>query len=185
VVERLVALGARVRAFVRYNSRNDPGLLAELSPETLGAVELIAGDLRDPAAVEQAMGGTSVVFHLGALIAIPYSYQHPYEVVETNVVGTLNVLTTLCRCCCRPEPTARLSSTACAPTPSRPASITRPLISLTITCSATGTSRCLRLRISPSASLPCRSTPPWARRPCRRSSPALQKRGLISYDLQV
>lgn len=92
LVERLVALGARVRAFVRYNSRNDPGLLAQLAPDTLQAVELIAGDLRDPVAVELAMRGTRVVFHLGALIAIPYSYLHPYEVVETNVMGTLNVL---------------------------------------------------------------------------------------------
>ena len=81
-----------MRAFVRYNSRNDPGLLAQLAPETLQAVELIAGDLRDPAAVELAVRGTHVVFHLGALIAIPYSYMHPYEVVETNVMGTLNVL---------------------------------------------------------------------------------------------
>jgi NAD dependent epimerase/dehydratase len=92
LVERLVAQGARVRAFVRYNSRNDPGLLATLAPETLQSVELVTGDLRDPAAVEQAMRGERVVFHLGALIAIPYSYLHPNEVVETNVIGTLNVL---------------------------------------------------------------------------------------------
>lgn len=92
LVERLVALGAKVRAFVRYNSRNDPGLLTQLSPETLKSVEVISGDLRDPAAVELAMRGTRVVFHLGALIAIPYSYLHPIEVVETNVMGTLNVL---------------------------------------------------------------------------------------------
>ncbi len=92
LIERLVGLGARVRAFVRYNSRNDPGLLAQLAPETLQAVELFAGDLRDPAAVELAVRGTHIVFHLGALIAIPYSYMHPYEVVETNVMGTLNIL---------------------------------------------------------------------------------------------
>ncbi len=92
LVERLVALGARVRAFVRYNSRNDPGLLAQLPSQTLHAIELIAGDLRDPDAIAVAMRGSHVVFHLGALIAIPYSYLHPYEVVETNVMGTLNVL---------------------------------------------------------------------------------------------
>ena len=92
LVEALVELGARVRAFVRYNSRNDPGLLALLSPETLAQVDLIAGDLRDLPAVEQAMQGVAYVFHLGALIAIPYSYLHPVTVVETNVIGTLNVL---------------------------------------------------------------------------------------------
>ena len=92
LVERLVALGAQVRAFVRYNSRNDPGLLRLLPPETFNALEIIPGDLRDLRAVTAAMRGADVVLHLGALIAIPYSYIHPYEVVETNVMGTLNVL---------------------------------------------------------------------------------------------
>jgi NAD dependent epimerase/dehydratase len=92
LVERLALLGARVCAFVRYNSRNDPGLLTQLAPQALKAVELVAGDLRDPVAVEQVMRGVRFVFHLGALIAIPYSYLHPNEVVETNVMGTLNVL---------------------------------------------------------------------------------------------
>ena len=88
----LIALGARVRAFVRYNSRGDPGLLAQLSPEVLAQIDIIPGDLRDPEAVRAAVQGTSHVIHLGALIAIPYSYVHPVEVVETNVLGTLNVL---------------------------------------------------------------------------------------------
>ncbi len=92
LVETLVELGARVRAFVRYNSRNDAGLLNMLSPARLAQVELIAGDLRDLPAVQAAMRGASHVFHLGALIAIPYSYLHPAEVVETNVIGTLNLL---------------------------------------------------------------------------------------------
>ena len=92
LVETLVSQGARVRAFVRYNSRGDPGLLSLLPTETLSRVELIAGDLRDLPAVQQAMRGVTHVFHLGALIAIPYSYVHPAEVVETNVIGTLNVL---------------------------------------------------------------------------------------------
>lgn len=92
LVEDLVAYGAHVRAFVRYNSRGDPGLLSLLPGEIFAQLEIIAGDLRDPAAVKTAMQGISHVFHLGALIAIPYSYVHPTEVVETNVIGTLNVL---------------------------------------------------------------------------------------------
>jgi dTDP-glucose 4,6-dehydratase len=92
LVERLVDGGARVKAFVRYNSRGDPGLLAQVEPQIMSQVELYAGDLRDLSAVKSAMRGVSHVFHLGALIAIPYSYVHPAEVVETNVLGTLNVL---------------------------------------------------------------------------------------------
>lgn len=92
LIEKLVELGARVRAFVRYNSRNDPGLLRMLPLSRLEGVEVIAGDLRDLPAIQAAMRGTSHVFHLGALIAIPYSYLHPAEVVETNVIGTLNML---------------------------------------------------------------------------------------------
>lgn len=92
LVERLVREGAAVRAFVRYNSRNDPGLLRFLPSEMASSVQIIPGDLRDQAAVRYAMTGVSHVFHLGALIAIPYSYQNPADVVETNVIGTLNVL---------------------------------------------------------------------------------------------
>ncbi len=92
LVEALLAQGAQARAFVRYNSRGDPGMLAMLPPKTFEQLEVIAGDLRDLSAVQSAMQGVSVVFHLGALIAIPYSYRHPAEVVETNVLGTLNVL---------------------------------------------------------------------------------------------
>lgn len=92
LVEALVQRGSRVKAFVRYNSRGDPGLLAQLSSETLAQVEIVAGDLRDLAAVTALMRGVDTIFHLGALIAIPYSYKHPAEVVETNVIGTLNIL---------------------------------------------------------------------------------------------
>jgi len=92
LVEVLTQLGANVTAFVRYNSRNDHGLLSLLPDDTRQAIEVIAGDLRDPHAVTHAVKGVSHIFHLGALIAIPYSYLHPYEVVETNVIGTLNVL---------------------------------------------------------------------------------------------
>jgi nucleoside-diphosphate-sugar epimerase len=92
LTERLIEQGAKVRAFVRYNSRADPGFLKQLSPSILEEVEIIGGDLRDSHAVSRAVAGMDTVFHLGALIAIPYSYYHPREVVETNVTGTLNVL---------------------------------------------------------------------------------------------
>jgi len=92
LVERLVQHGAQVRAFVRYNSRADPGLLSLIPAPLFSELELVAGDLRDAAAVELAMQDMEVVFHLGALIDIPYSYLHPVEVVESNVIGTLNVL---------------------------------------------------------------------------------------------
>jgi NAD dependent epimerase/dehydratase len=93
LVETLAAQGAHVRAFVRYNSRGDPGLLRLLPPEVFSAIEVVGGDLRDPQAVRAAVAGCQVVLHLGALISIPYSYFHPVEVAETNFVGTLNVLT--------------------------------------------------------------------------------------------
>ena len=92
LVEALLAQGALVRAFVRYNSRGDPGLLRQLPPEAFRQLEIIPGDLRDLPAVQSAMRNAQIVLHLGALIAIPYSYAHPAEVVETNVLGTLNVL---------------------------------------------------------------------------------------------
>ncbi len=92
LVERLAQAGAQVTAFVRYNSRGDIGLLAFADAQLLRRVEIVAGDLRDLAAVKAAMRGASHVFHLGALISIPYSYRHPAEVVETNIIGTLNVL---------------------------------------------------------------------------------------------
>lgn len=92
LVEALQAHAAQVRVFTRYNSRNDPGLLRFLAPQDFKALEIVQGNLRDADAVRIAMRGMSHVFHLGALIAIPYSYQHPAEVVESNILGTLNVL---------------------------------------------------------------------------------------------
>ena len=92
LVETLAQNGAEVRAFVRYNSRGDPGLLTQLPTHIYSELEIIPGDLRDLAAVQQAVDGVEIIFHLGALIAIPYSYLHPAEVVETNIMGTLNVL---------------------------------------------------------------------------------------------
>jgi len=93
LTERLVELGARVKAFVRYNSRNDWGLLELLPTDRLKEVEIILGDLRDGDAIEGAVEGVKTIFHLGSLIAIPYSYVHPRETIETNVMGTVNVMT--------------------------------------------------------------------------------------------
>ena len=92
LVERLLKEGAKVRAFVRYNSRGDPGLLKLLPPEKYSRLEIIAGDLRDAHAILDAVSGCQLVFHLGALISIPYSYHYPVDVAETNFMGTLNIL---------------------------------------------------------------------------------------------
>lgn len=92
LTERLVAEGAQVRAFVRYTARSDIGYLRLAPPDVRSKIDFVFGDLRDEHAVAEAMRGIDVVFHLGALIAIPYSYVHPREVVATNVTGTLNVL---------------------------------------------------------------------------------------------
>jgi NAD dependent epimerase/dehydratase len=92
LLERLVELGADVTSFVRYNSRNDLGLIEHLPPKIKDRIKIVAGDLRDFDAVYDAMDGCEIVFHLAALIAIPYSYLHPGEVIETNVMGTYSVL---------------------------------------------------------------------------------------------
>lgn len=91
LVDRLARDGARVRALVRYNSRNERGTLDWLPPDTLRQVEVVLGDLRDVESVGSAVAGVEVVFHLGAQIAIPYSYVNPRDFIQTNVVGTLNV----------------------------------------------------------------------------------------------
>ena len=93
LVETLLNEGARVRAFVRYNSRGDPGLLRLLAMDRSDRLEIIPGDLRDSDAIHASARDCELVFHLGALISIPYSYRHPREVVEVNFMGTLNVLT--------------------------------------------------------------------------------------------
>ena len=92
LVERLVAEGARVRAFCIYNSRGSAGWLDEVPAATRGALDLRLGDIRDARFVERAVAGVEVVFHLAALIAIPYSYVAPESFIDTNVSGTLNVL---------------------------------------------------------------------------------------------
>jgi NAD dependent epimerase/dehydratase len=92
LVEELVGNGAEVRAFVRYNSRNNYGWLEDLDPTLLKEVEIFRGDLVNPEAVAGAVEGRERILHLGALIPIPYSYVHPREYVAANVTGTLNVL---------------------------------------------------------------------------------------------
>jgi NAD dependent epimerase/dehydratase len=92
LVEALVAEGATVRAFVHYNSRNDWGSLEQLPAAVLEEIEVVAGEIQDPYSIDGAVAGCEVVFHLAALIGIPYSYLAPRSYVDTNVLGTLNVL---------------------------------------------------------------------------------------------
>ncbi|MGH2896090.1 MAG: SDR family NAD(P)-dependent oxidoreductase, partial [Solirubrobacteraceae bacterium] len=91
LVEMLVAEGASVRALVRYNSRNERGTLDWISPEVAAEVEAVAGELRDIESVTRAVEGREIVLHLGAQIAIPYSYVNPRDFFEVNVLGALNV----------------------------------------------------------------------------------------------
>ncbi|MGN7249508.1 SDR family NAD(P)-dependent oxidoreductase [Arthrobacter sp. SAFR-014] len=92
VTQRLIAEGANVRALCVYNSNGSYGWLDDLTPAERDAVDLQLGDIRDSEFVSDLVKGSDVVLHLAALIAIPYSYQAPRSYVETNVVGTLNVL---------------------------------------------------------------------------------------------
>lgn len=92
LVEALVRAGYNVRAFVFYNSFNSWGWLDESPAEIREALDVFAGDIRDPHGVDQAMEGCDAVLHLAALIAIPYSYHSPDAYVDTNIRGTLNVL---------------------------------------------------------------------------------------------
>ena len=92
LTEELVRAGAAVRAFVRYNSRNDYGWLEQIEPATLSEIEVFRGDLANPEAVFGGAEGCDTILHLGALIPIPYSYRHPREFVAANIEGTLNVL---------------------------------------------------------------------------------------------
>ena len=92
LTEELVRKGYKVRAFVCYNSFNSWGWLDESSSEIINSLEIFAGDIRDPHGVKQAMKGCDVVFHLAALIAIPYSYHSPDTYIDTNIKGTLNVV---------------------------------------------------------------------------------------------
>ncbi len=92
LVEALARRGARVRAYIRYNSSGRRGWLDDLDPALAGRVEIFAGDVRDYARTLQAVTGVECVFHLASLIAIPYSYHAPESYVQTNISGGLNVL---------------------------------------------------------------------------------------------
>ena len=92
LVELLLEKGAQVRGLVRYNSRNSSGFLSEFAANYSDSLEIVVGDLNTSETIRLATRGQEVIFHLAALIGIPYSYIHPEEVVQTNVVGTLNVL---------------------------------------------------------------------------------------------
>ena len=92
LVERLVEEGARVRAVGMYNSQGSWGWLDQAPKATRDALDMRLGDIRDAEWVTEVCSGVEVVFHLAALIAIPYSYSAPRSFVETNVTGTMNVL---------------------------------------------------------------------------------------------
>lgn len=92
LAETLVRRGAKVRAFVYYNSFGSNGWLEDLPPEIYKELDIFSGDIRDPNGVRTAMRGIEAVFHLAALIGIPYSYHSPDSYVDTNIKGTLNIL---------------------------------------------------------------------------------------------
>jgi len=92
LTEELVKKGYQVKAFTLYNSFNTWGWLDTLSKDVMKEVEIFQGDVRDPNGVREAMRGMDEVFHLAALIAIPFSYHSPDTYVDTNIKGTLNVL---------------------------------------------------------------------------------------------
>lgn len=92
LTERLIKEGAKVRAFAYYNSFNSWGWMDSFPKATLSKVDVFTGDIRDPNGVAEAMKGCDYVFHLAALIGIPFSYHSPDSYVDTNVKGTLNIL---------------------------------------------------------------------------------------------
>lgn len=111
LTEELVRTGYKVRAMVHYNFQNSWGWLETLPAEIIDAVEVFPADIADPFAVRQAVVGCHTVYHLAALIAIPYSYRAPASYVSTNVTGTLNILEA-----CRVEKVARLVHTSTSET---------------------------------------------------------------------
>ncbi|MGF6845075.1 NAD dependent epimerase/dehydratase [Chitinophaga sp. W3I9] len=92
LTERLLEEGCKVKAFVYYNSFNSWGWLDTLSQDQLSQLEIFSGDIRDPNGVRTAMKDIDVVFHLAALIAIPFSYHSPDSYIDTNIKGTLNII---------------------------------------------------------------------------------------------
>ncbi len=92
LVERLLDEGCIVKAFCYYNSFNSWGWIDSFPKEKINQLEIFTGDVRDPNGVREAMKGCDIVFHLAALIAIPYSYHSPDSYVDTNIKGTLNIV---------------------------------------------------------------------------------------------
>jgi len=92
LTERLLSLGSRVRAFVEYNPQGDAGHINHLVAGKNKRLEVFYGDIKEMETVKKAVRGVQIIFNLAALVGIPYSYEHPQEVVDTNVLGTLNVL---------------------------------------------------------------------------------------------
>ncbi len=92
LVERLLEEGHDIKAFTYYNSFNTWGWLDTLSKEQLSEIDIFSGDIRDPNGVYEAVKGVEQVFHLAALIAIPFSYHSPDSYIDTNIKGTLNIL---------------------------------------------------------------------------------------------
>ena len=92
LVEELVHLGYNVKAFVYYNSFNSWGWLDTLSNDIIKKIEIFSGDIRDPNGVRKSMENCDTIFHLAALIGIPFSYHSPSSYIDTNIKSTLNVL---------------------------------------------------------------------------------------------
>ena len=111
LVEELFSCNAEVRAFVKYNGRSDWGMLADIPQQSRKNIEVIMGDIRDAFFVRKAVKGCDYVFHLAALIGIPYSYVAPSDYVAVNVQGTVDVLEA-----CRAENTERLLHTSTSET---------------------------------------------------------------------
>ena len=111
LVGKLLKGGGIVRAMVKYNSRNDAGMLNTLLSTNNNSIEVIYGDVRDPFFVRESVTGCDYVFHLAALIGIPYSYVSPQEYITTNIQGTLNILQA-----CRSEGTTQVVHTSTSET---------------------------------------------------------------------
>ena len=92
LTNKLLEMGAEVTAFIRYTSRGSQGSLTVIPNELRAGLNIISGDIRDPAAITRAVNGQDIIFHLAALIGIPYSYVHPIEYVQTNVLATSYLL---------------------------------------------------------------------------------------------
>lgn len=93
LTEELVRLGAEVSSLIHYNSEDRWGFIDDFPKEVKDQISIVTGDLKDSDCVRNAVRGKDIIFHLGANIAIPYSYLNPRDTIETNILGTLNVLT--------------------------------------------------------------------------------------------